>query len=178
MRRAVDFGCPPTIVNCHPHFLKSWEGNIHLELHFQWLPMSLCAIYEYTNSSIAWRIEFYNSYFVQISTKKGDFREVWVQNWQSNQTCFFAVFDWTLAISEKFGFRIDNPIRPVSLQFLIEQGVFNWQWPAFLESRSHQLRINTKMSPELCICFCIVTSIVSGTKDQQPNLITCTLDRT
>jgi hypothetical protein len=42
---------------------------------------------EYTNSSIAWRIEFYNSYFAQISTKK--------------------------AISEKLRFRIDNPIWTV-----------------------------------------------------------------
>jgi hypothetical protein len=39
---------------------------------------------EYTNLSIARRIEFYNFYFAKISTKKGDFIEVVVQNWQSN----------------------------------------------------------------------------------------------
>ncbi len=37
---------------------------------------------EYTNSSIAWRIEFYNSYIAKFSQKK--------------------------AVSEKLGFRYDN----------------------------------------------------------------------
>jgi hypothetical protein len=49
---------------------------------------------ENTNSSTAWRIEFYNSYFAQTSTKKGDFRKVGVQNWQSNLKSFFAVLEW------------------------------------------------------------------------------------
>jgi hypothetical protein len=46
---------------------------------------------EYTNPSIAQRIEFYNSYFAQISTKK--------------------------AISDKLGFRTVNPIWTVFCSF-------------------------------------------------------------
>jgi hypothetical protein len=49
---------------------------------------------EYTNSSIAWRIELYVFYFDQFPPQICDFREV--------------------------GFRFDNPIRAF-LQFLSEQ---------------------------------------------------------
>ncbi len=50
---------------------------------------------KYTNSSIAWRTEFYNSYFVQISTKTA-ISEVEVQNIHNNQnSLFFADSQWT-----------------------------------------------------------------------------------
>ncbi len=73
---------------------------------------------EYTNSSIAWRIELYNSYLARISTKK--------------------------ASSVKLGFRIDNPIWTDFCSFLVNGWFlhFKGRWPIFLESRSHQLRID------------------------------------
>jgi hypothetical protein len=38
---------------------------------------------EYTNSSIAWRIEYERLFlFAQISTEKGDSSDIVVQNWQ------------------------------------------------------------------------------------------------
>ncbi len=52
---------------------------------------------EYTNSSIARKIELYNSYFAQISIKK--------------------------ATSKKLGFIIVNPIWAGFLQFLNGQGI-------------------------------------------------------
>jgi hypothetical protein len=57
---------------------------------------------------------------------RGDFREVGVQNWQI----------WT-----------------DFLQFLSEQMVFKKLWSTSMESWSHQLRIDTKMSPQLGFSF-------------------------
>ncbi len=50
---------------------------------------------EYTNSLIAWRIEFYNFYSVQISTKKAISEELGFRIDNPNWTGFFAVFEWT-----------------------------------------------------------------------------------
>ncbi len=97
---------------------------------------------EFTNSSIAWRIEFYNSYFAQISTKKGDFREVGVQNWQSNLNSFFAVSVWTSGFQGAMAgiFEILEPpathwyqdVAP-TLQFLLHRRIYSlWKFPPYL----------------------------------------------
>jgi hypothetical protein len=49
---------------------------------------------EYTNSSMAWRIEFYKSSFAQISTKNRWFQRSWTQNWQSSLNRLFWVPDF------------------------------------------------------------------------------------
>jgi hypothetical protein len=61
--------------------------------------------------SNASEVEFHNSYFTRIFTKK--------------------------EILEKLGFRVDDPIRTRFLHLLIEEVVDKGQWPAFLESWSH-----------------------------------------
>jgi hypothetical protein len=53
-------------------------------------PLTLFMRQEYTNSSIAWRTDFYNSYFAQISTKK--------------------------VISGEAGLGIDSPIKTLRVQ--------------------------------------------------------------
>jgi hypothetical protein len=78
---------------------------------------------EYTNSWIASRIEFCSSYFAQICTKNAI--PVGDQNWKSN--------------------------LEGDLPFMTEQEVFTGQRPALLESGSHELRVDTKVSPQLRI---------------------------
>jgi hypothetical protein len=48
------------------------------------------------------------------------------------------------------------------LKLLSEEVVFKGQWPTLLESRGHQVRIDTKMSFQLCNYFKIVASIVKS----------------
>ncbi len=74
------------------------------------------------NEWIAWKIELYNSCFAHFSTKP-EMSEVGVQNGQSGPNSF--------------------------LKFLIEQVTRKDQRLVFLESWSQQLRIDTKMLPQL-----------------------------
>ncbi len=46
-----------------------------------------------TNSSIAWKIEIYNSQSADLFTKKGEVWEVGVGDWQSMQDSFFEFAD-------------------------------------------------------------------------------------
>jgi hypothetical protein len=91
----VDFGFPRKIVNFQPSQKMRFEGNSGLQI--QQLPMSSCARSTLTHQLL----EELNSSIPTLP--------------KSPQK---------KAISEKWGFRIDNPVRTVFLQFLSEQLVF------------------------------------------------------
>ncbi len=83
---------------------------------------------DYTNSLIAWRTEFYNSYFAPISTEKGNFREVGIQNWlsylnsflqfPSEKVVFKGAMTGNFVILESVSYALIPRCRPNSAIFL------------------------------------------------------------